>query len=383
MQDRPARVGEIEGKRQKAKGKRQKAKAKAEVKLGSERAPSPSAFCLSLCLSFCLLPFAFCLSSCLQRACSSSGRVHPSLMPPGSSIVPRKPVSPSCMSTACPGSSTTPRSSRRAPRCSTTTRMATSTCTSFRDGGSERRSSSHVRARRPRRSPQARDAVRLPSGGRLFRNDLAVNADGTPDPALHRRHRRERDQGGRLRDGGSGRRLQQRRLRRPVPHESGTRPAVPQQLRRHVHRRVEVTRRAGFTTARQIRNRSGRSRRPFSISTATAGSICSSATIWTIASKATRPASARRGVPTTARRTSTGRRPAASITTIVTGRSPTSRWRPDCRVSSDRRSASSPPISTATAGSISTSPTTASRTSCGSTSATARSRTSVCCRDRR
>ena len=92
----------------------------------------------------------------------------------------------------------------------------------------------------------------------------------------------------------------------------------------------------------------------------------------------------RRGGPTTARRTSISRSRAGCITTTATARSPTSRRRPGIaarlRPGARRRR---PRTSTATAGSISTSPTTASRTSSGSTSTTARSRTRRCWRARR
>ena len=195
----------------KAEGKGQRAKGRSKVSEVSRLHRFHS-------LPFALLPFAFSSLCLLHRAVPSSGRVTGHRPSPGSWIVPRKPVLPSSMSTACPASSTTPRSSRRASRCSTTTRTATSTCISFRDGGSARR--------RPPVSAAPALPVRWPAVSQRPGGQLRWQ----PHPALYRRHRRERDQSGRLRDGGSGRRLQQRWLHRPVPHQPGTRPAVPQQL---------------------------------------------------------------------------------------------------------------------------------------------------------
>ena len=156
--------------------------------------------------------------------------------PDGSPIAPRRPASTSCTSTACRASSTS------------------------RNHGARRRAVRLRQRRRPRRlSRPGADARRRqiastrlsrreppPLRGRLFRNDLAVQRRRHAHAALHRRHRRERHRRARLRHGRRGRRLRQRRLRRPVPHELRPQPAVPQQLRRHVHRRRR--RRAAPTT---------------------------------------------------------------------------------------------------------------------------------------
>ena len=81
--------------------------------------------------------------------------------------------------------------------------------------------------------------------GRIFRNDLTVGADGTRICPLHRRHRRQRHRRARLRHGRGHRRLRQRRLHRPVPDQPGAERALPQQLRRHLHRRLEPQRHRG------------------------------------------------------------------------------------------------------------------------------------------
>ena len=78
--------------------------------------------------------------------------------------------------------------------------------------------------------------------GRLFRNDLQIAADGTR--ALHFTDVTGAS-GIDARGYGMGvgdRRLRQRRLRRSLRHQPRPQPAVPQQLRRHVHRRHEAER---------------------------------------------------------------------------------------------------------------------------------------------
>ena len=99
--------------------------------------------------------------------------------------------------------------------------------------------------------------------------------------ALYRRHRCQRHRGARVRHGRRNRRLRQRRLRRSVCDQPRTEPAVPQQLRRNVYRRVEA--RAAPRIA------GGASRRRSSITTETGGSICLSGTTCTTASKADKP----------------------------------------------------------------------------------------------
>ena len=212
----------------------------------------------------------------------------------------------------------------------------------------------------------------LPLTGRLFRNDLQVAADGTR--TLHFTDVTEASGivTPRIRDGRRDRRLQQRRLRRSLRHVARPESAVSQQLRRHLHRRVEGQpdrrrRVEHFGVVCRLRSRRlARSvRRPLPELQP---------------SRPTSSASACRAASTTARRTCTGRIRATCITTTATARSPTSPWRPACRASLARRSACRRPTSTATAGSTSTWPTTASRISSGSISTTAPSRTRRCCR---
>ena len=70
-------------------------------------------------------------------------------------------------------------------------------------------------------------------------------------------------------------RLRQRRLRRSVPHLLGPERALPQQRRRHVHRRHQGGR------AARTRSRAGAPAALSSTTTATAASTCSSPTTWT------------------------------------------------------------------------------------------------------
>ena len=120
----------------------------------------------------------------------------------------------------------------RRRRCSTTTTTATSTSSSSRDrcsatGKTFEQALVSAEGPRPARGPAVSETI------------CTVDAGRHADAAFHRRDRGERHQRARLRDGRGGRRLQQRRLRRSVRHEVRPQPAVPQQLRRHVHRRVE------------------------------------------------------------------------------------------------------------------------------------------------
>ena len=84
-----------------------------------------------------------------------------------------------------------------------------------------------------------------------------VTEEGRPDPF-------------RLGSGLLRRRLRQRRLRRSLRHLLGPQRALPQQRRRHVHRRVREGRRGG------IRHGAGARDAASSTTTATGFSICSS-----------------------------------------------------------------------------------------------------------
>ena len=147
--------------------------------------------------------------------------------------VPRRAASTSSTSTACRASSTIPKSCRPASGCSTTTTTATSMSTWCRGGCSGRAS------RSSRRRPLAAAAALK---GRLYRNDLRVNADGTRTL--------------RFTDVTDASGIDARSYGMGVaagdfdndgwvdllPHELRHQPAVSQQRRRHVHRRVEAER---------------------------------------------------------------------------------------------------------------------------------------------
>ena len=145
------------------------------------------------------------------------------------------------------------------------------------------RAGADARRQRRARRPTA------PPGGRLFRNDLTVNPDGTRTLRFTDVTEASGITRARLRHGRGDRRFQQRRLRRSVPHEPRTEPVVPQQLRRHVHRRVEAE------PAPTIRRGACRPRSSTTI--ATAGSICSSATTSTGASRSNTPCFSASGRP--------------------------------------------------------------------------------------
>ena len=219
--------------------------------------------------------------------------------------------------------------------------------------------------RRPRRLPGAGPGARRArrerlAGSRsaaLFRNDLAVNADGTRTRAVHRRHRGQRDRRARLRHGRGHGRLRQRRLRGPVPDQPGTERALSQQLRRHVHRRLEGQRHGGSVVdgvgvvrglrprrlagplRRQLSELARRDQRAVPHAVGTARLLLPQHL-----SAAAKPALSQQPQRHVHRRQRGAR---AS------------------RTSSVRRSASRPPTSTATAGWTSTWPTTASPTCCG------------------
>ena len=186
-----------------------------------------------------------------------------------------------------------------------------------------------------RATPVAQDSRPAP-GVRVTRPAVPKRSGGPrrrhADVAVHRRHRRERHRRARLWHGRRGGRHRQRRLRRSVPHELRRRPDVPQQLRRHLHRRHR-DRAAPPTRAGACRQRSW-------TSTATAGWTSTSGTTRDTASTATRPASAPRARATTARRRAIARCPIACTGTSATARSPTSAPGPASRASSGRRSAS-------------------------------------------
>ena len=91
--------------------------------------------------------------------------------PGGSPTLRRTPASTSCTSTACPGSSISPRSCPPASGCWTSTTTATSTSTSYRDSCWGRGTTIDEALFPPRGPP--------PLTGRLYRNDLVAQADGT------------------------------------------------------------------------------------------------------------------------------------------------------------------------------------------------------------
>ena len=148
---------------------------------------------------------------------------------------------------------------------------------------------------------------------------------------VHRCHRKGRAAPQRVGFGGHGRRLQQRRLRRPLPHLLGPERSVPQQRRRHVHRRHRS--RPGCCT----RSRAGARAAPSSTTTATASWTCSSPTTSSSTSKTVpRPGQTRncnwKGVAGQLR----SARPAArhavcSTATTATARSPMSARTPGSR----------------------------------------------------
>ena len=95
-----------------------------------------------------------------------------------------------------------------------------------------------------------RIAIRRPARGRL-----QPSLQEQPRRHLHRRHPQGRPVPNRLHVRRNGRRLQQRRLRGPVPHRLGPERAVPQQRRRHVYRRHEGSRPARPAGALRLRMR--------------------------------------------------------------------------------------------------------------------------------
>ena len=148
----------------------------------------------------------------------------------------------------------------------------------------------------------------------------------------------------------------------------GPQPAVPQQLRRHVHRCFEAradTDDSGWSVLGGVS----------SISIATAGSICSSAITSSTTSSANLRCFSASGSPDYCPPHVYRPEPSRLFHNNRDGTFTDVTTAAGMAANPDRRSACRRPISTATAGSTSSSPTTASRTSCGSTSATAPSRT--------
>ena len=176
----------------------------------------------------------------------------------------------------------------------------------------------------------------------LYRN----NRDGTfTDVTAKAGVRRQR-----LRHGRRGRRLRRRRLPGSLRHAVRPQHSLPQQRRRHLHRRHRKGRR-------------GRARLEFaapcgSTTTTTAGSICLSATS-SILDKAHRLRSRQRRCASLLHSAaSSSRARAGCFTTTATARSPTSARRPASPSISARPGAWSRPTSTTTAGWTCSSPTT-------------------------
>ena len=118
-----------------------------------------------------------------------------------------------------------------------------------------RRGAVRLRQRwRPRRvpSPGADARHRQEAGAGAVSSERPAAVEGTPVPerpagqrgrhalvALHRRDGGKRAERERVRDGGGHGRLRQRRLCRSLRHRARPQPVVPQQLQRHLCRRVE------------------------------------------------------------------------------------------------------------------------------------------------
>ena len=262
--------------------------------------------------------------------------------------MPKRRVSISCTSTACPGSSTcrSPGARRRALRLRQRRRPGRVSGA----GPARLGSGSGARDRVPRFQVRA---------DRLFRNDLTVGADGTRVPAFHRRDARKRHRTPRLRHGRRRRRLQQRRLGRSVPHQ--------------LRRANQLLRNNGDGTFSDVSKASGTDHRSWSVSAAFVDfdrdgwldlyvgnylrySLESNTPCFSAVGRARLlhagqlSAAAGPAVPQPRRRHVRRRR--ASASGIAREFGPGARRR-------------RPPTSTATAGSTSTSPTTARRTSSG------------------
>ena len=256
-----------------------------------------------------------------------------------------------------------PASGRRPARLTTTT--ATSTCSSSRAACSTRKRVSRTPSYRlPRRARSRRPLPQRPRS----------RSRRCPVVALRRRHRDERAGGRGLRPGRRDRRRPQRRMGRSVRDELRIGPPLPQQRRRDVHRRDGPRRPRGAGRVRRLgcvrRLRPRRMARPVHRqqrrlrprrrhrlpNAAGARDYCPPETYGGLPDRLYR----NRGDGTFDEVTATALRHAR------TGASPGPR-----RDGTDRRSASPPRTTTATAGSTSTWPTTAPRTCSGSTSATA------------
>ena len=145
-------------------------------------------------------------------------------------IEPARPASTSCTSTACRASSTSRRSWRPASRCSTTTTTATSTSTSSQG---EMLGSGKTRRRR------------RPAAGRAAQGSaVSQRPDGQPGrhahAAVHRRHGRRAASTRAATAWGWRPATSTTTAASTSTSPTSAEPAVPQQLRRHVHRRVAV-----------------------------------------------------------------------------------------------------------------------------------------------
>ena len=135
----------------------------------------------------------------------------------------------------------------------------------------------------------------------LYKNNRdGTFTDVTEKAGVRRRH---------LRHGRGGRRLRQRRLARHLRHRLRQVHSLPQQRRRHLHRRHREGR-----PRRQVFAGTGPPAPSGSTTTTTAGSICSSAASWITAPTATSPAATTSWASTsTASRASSSPPPACCI----------------------------------------------------------------------
>ena len=223
------------------------------------------------------------------------------------------------------------------------------------------------RRRRRRAGPAARqlDDLAGPAGE-------AVAARALPEQSrrhVHRRHRRVRSRRADLRHGRGRRRLRQRRQDRPLHHRARPQPPVPQPRRlalRGRDRRGRRRQRRVLDERRLVRLRPRRPARSLRRALRRLGNR-----------EGPVLHARRQDASRTARRSRTRDRVPRSSAIAATARSRTSRRRPASSIRPPRRSASRCSTTTATAGSICSSPTTRSRTGSTRTSRTARSPTSA------